>query len=76
MTEIETALARVQAVAARKGGLAELAREADVPYTTVHSFSDRNWSHKNLEVIEKLVAAADRIAARDAETASSTQDAA
>jgi precorrin-6B methylase 1 len=65
MTEIEAALQRIRTVADRKGGLAILAREADVPYTTVHSFSERDWSHKNLEVIEKLVAAADRIAARD-----------
>lgn len=75
MTEIEAALQRIRTVADRKGGLAELAREADVPYTTVHSFSERDWSHKNLEVVEKLVAAADRIAAR-AEAAESRDAAA
>lgn len=66
MTEIEQALERVRVVADRKGGLAKLAQEAGVPYSTVHSFSQRNWSHKNLEVIEKLAAAAERIAAQDA----------
>ena len=65
MTEIELALQRIRTVADRKGGLVKLAQEADVPYTTVHSFSQRNWSHKNLEVIEKLAAAAERIEARD-----------
>lgn len=70
MTEIEAALQRIRTVADRKGGLADLAREADVPYTTVHSFSERDWQHKNLEVVEKLVAAADRIAARDAASGS------
>jgi precorrin-6B methylase 1 len=66
MTEIEQAVQRIRDVADRKGGLVKLAAEADVPYTTVHSFSQRNWSHKNLEVIEKLAAAAERIAAQDA----------
>lgn len=65
MTEIEQALARIRAVANRKGGLAELSREAEVPYTTIHSFHQRDWQHKNLEVIEKLTAAADRIAQRE-----------
>jgi precorrin-6B methylase 1 len=64
MTEIAAAVERIRRIGARKGGLAELAREADVPYTTVHSFSERDWSHKNLTVIEKLVAAAERIEAR------------
>lgn len=61
MTEIEQAISRIRAVAEDKGGLARLAQEAGVPYSTVHSFHQRNWSHKNLEVIEKLSAAALRI---------------
>lgn len=69
MTEIEAALQRIRLVADRKGGLAELAREAEVPYTTVHSFADRDWGNKNLSVVEKLVAAADRITAREADAA-------
>jgi len=44
--------------------VAEFAREAEVPYTTVHAFKERDWTHKNLEIIDKLAAAADRIIAR------------
>ena len=67
MTEIGSAIERIRKVGDRKGGLADLAREADVPYTTVHSFSERGWTHKNLAVIEKLAAAAERIEARGSE---------
>lgn len=66
MSEIEVALQRIRAVADKRGGLVKLAQEADVPYTTVHSFAQRGWSNKNLEVIEKLAAAAERIEAQDA----------
>ncbi|WP_292229393.1 hypothetical protein [Brevundimonas sp.] len=48
--------------AAEAHGLAALAREAGVPYTTVKSFSDRNWTHKNLEIITALNGAAVRLA--------------
>lgn len=64
MTEITAAIERIRRVGDRKGGLADLAREADVPYTTVRSFSGRGWTHKNLAVIEKLAAAAERLEAR------------
>ncbi len=40
--------------AAETYGLAALARDADVPYTTVKSFADRDWSHKNLDVVRAL----------------------
>lgn len=63
MTEIAAAIERIRRVAEAKGGLARIAAEADVPYTTVHSFQQRDWSHKNIEVIEKLAAAAERIEA-------------
>lgn len=63
MTEITAAVDRIRRVADRKGGLTLLAQEAGVPYTTVHSFSQRGWTNKNLDVIEKLVAAAERIEA-------------
>lgn len=66
MTQIASAIDRIRRVAGARGGMARLAQEAEVPYTTVHSFSQRNWSHKNLEVIEKLAAAAERIEAQDA----------
>jgi hypothetical protein len=76
MTEIEAALERIRAVADRRG-LAELARVAGVPYTTVHSFHERGWTNKNLKVVQKLVSAADEIAARaDSDDDAPTQDAA
>jgi hypothetical protein len=59
MTEIADTIDNIRAVA-DDIGLAELAREAGVPYTTVKSFADRGWTHKNLDVIEKLGAAAHR----------------
>jgi hypothetical protein len=60
MSEISSAIESIRQ-AAGKAGLVELAREAGVPYTTVHSFSNRQWSHKNLDVLEKLAGAAQRI---------------
>lgn len=65
MSEIATALERIWRVADRKGGPARLAEEAGVPYTTVHSLVQRR-KHKNLEVIQKLMAAAERIESKDA----------
>lgn len=65
MTEISHTLEAVRKTAERVG-LAEFARAADVPYTTVKSFSDRGWSHKNLEVLQKLADAASRLDAKDA----------
>jgi lambda repressor-like predicted transcriptional regulator len=47
--------------AVKAASLADLAREAGVPYTTVHSFAEREWTHKNLETFEKLASAARRI---------------
>jgi len=64
MTDIAAAIEQIRQVTKEKGSLAELARESGVPYSTVHSFADRDWTHKNLEVIEKLAAAAQRIAAK------------
>lgn len=55
--------------AAETVNLAEFAREAGVPYTTVHAFRERNWSHKNLAVIDKLTVAARRILARKRDAA-------
>lgn len=65
MNEMERAIARIREMADRRG-LAELSREAGVPYSTVHSFAQRAWSNKNLEVLQKLSAAAERLALRDA----------
>lgn len=66
MTDIAAAIAQIRRVTQAKGALAELAQESGVPYSTVHSFAKRDWTHKNLEVIEKLAAAAQRIADRAA----------
>jgi hypothetical protein len=60
MSEIAAAIESIK-TAAERVGLANLAREAGVPYTTVKSFADRGWSHKNLDAIEKLATAADRL---------------
>lgn len=65
MSEIAQTIGRIRAVADLKG-LAELASEAGVPYSTVHSFAKRGWSHKNLDVLEKLSAAADRMIKKSA----------
>jgi precorrin-6B methylase 1 len=54
---------------AQKVGLGELAREAGVPYTTVKSFADRGWEHKNFEVLERLWCAAERLRERDSASA-------
>lgn len=64
MTEISTATDSIRQ-AAEAAGLPELAREAGVPYTTVRSFAERGWSHKNLETFEKLASAAKRINRRN-----------
>jgi hypothetical protein len=60
MTQIYQTIETIRQ-AADLHGVGALAREAGVPYTTVKSFSDRNWSHKNLDLIDKLVNAAGRL---------------
>lgn len=60
MTCIDSTIAAV-AETAKRVGLGVLAAEAGVPYTTVKSFSDRDWSHKSLSVIKALAAASDRL---------------
>lgn len=61
MTQVNDIINNVRK-AAETHGLAALAREADVPYTTVKSFADRGWSNKNLQVIDALARASDRLA--------------
>ena len=61
MTQVNDIINNVRR-AAETHGLAALAREADVPYTTVKSFSDRGWSNKNLQVIDALARASNRLA--------------
>jgi hypothetical protein len=57
MSPVAQAIVAVRQSADRVG-LGELARVAGVPYTTVKSFADRGWENKNLEVLERLYAAA------------------
>lgn len=68
MTQITETISTIQE-AAERVGLAEFARVADVPYTTVKSFADRGWSHKNFEVLQKLAAAAQKLAPRTSKAA-------
>jgi len=63
METLDEGMKRVAAVAARVG-VARLAREAGVPKSTVQSFRARDWELKSLPTCEKLIAAADRLAAR------------
>lgn len=65
MDQIGSAIQNVKA-AAQTYGLSALAREADLPYTTVKSFADRDWSHKNLDTVRALIGAADRLSATKA----------
>lgn len=60
MDPIQTAINDVKRAADARG-LRALSDESGVPYTTVKSFSDRQWAHKNLEVLRKLAAAAARL---------------
>lgn len=53
----------LQTVAAGRGGVARLAREAGVAESTVRSLADRQWKSKPVETFDKLLDAARRIAA-------------
>lgn len=60
MQTIEERMKRVGEIA-EIVGLAELAREAGMPRTTVRSYHDRDWRLASLANCEKLIAAADRL---------------
>lgn len=60
MSQVAETIIRVRSTAQRVG-LAEFARAAGVPYTTVKSFADRGWTNKNLEVLTLLDEAAQRL---------------
>lgn len=47
--------------AAETFGLPALSRESGVPYTTVKSYADRDWSHKGLDVFSALARASGRM---------------
>jgi hypothetical protein len=72
MSDVARAIQNIEAVA-EELGLAEFAREADVPYTTAADWKSRGWRPKWVVTLEKFAAAADR---RRAPEASPTQDAA
>lgn len=61
MSQISDTIQTIR-LAAGRVGLAKLALEAGVPLTTVRSFAGRSWRHKNLETLEKLAEAAQRLA--------------
>lgn len=60
MSEIENVLSEIR-LAAEAVGIPVLAAEAGVPLTTVRSYAERGWTHKNLAVIQSLSAAAKRL---------------
>jgi len=60
MSEIENVLNEIRQ-AAEVVGIPALAQEAGVPLTTVRSYAERGWTHKNLAVIQSLSAAAKRL---------------
>lgn len=60
--------------AAEKVSLVEFAKEAEVPYTTAHACKQRNWTHGQLETLDKLAAAAERILARQDAAVRRTDD--
>jgi len=60
MTDIEDAVREVRENADRFG-LVALAREAGVPYTTLHTFARRGWRLKSLDMMESLIAAGARL---------------
>jgi len=60
MDSIDTVILNVRK-AAETQGLAALAREAGVPYTSLKSFSDRGWTNKHLLMLQRLDSAACRL---------------
>ena len=69
MQTVAEGMERVAQMAERVG-VAELAREAGMPQSTVRSFRDRGWALKSLPNCEKLIAAAERLERSQAQTRS------
>ena len=59
MSDLNDAINQIIAVEADIG-LAELAREADVPYTTAVDWKAKGWRPKTIATFERLVGAAAR----------------
>lgn len=64
MVDFSGSLERLKRIGDTKGGAKALSAEAGVPASTVYSFKKRGWSHKNLDVLAKLMEAAERIEQR------------
>lgn len=59
MSDLTQAIDRISKVEAEIG-LAELAREADIPYTTAADWKARGWRPKTVVTLERLLEAAER----------------
>lgn len=59
MSDLTQAINRIIEVEAAIG-LAELAREADIPYTTAADWKARGWRPKTVITLERLIEAAER----------------
>ncbi len=59
MSNISRAIQLIEA-AEKEIGVAELAREAELPYTTVVGWKAQQWRPKWVATLEKLAAAAER----------------
>ena len=61
--DVEVALENIRSVAERNGGVARLAEEAGLPYTTVHAFTRKplEKQHNQIRVFERLAEAAAKL---------------
>lgn len=64
MDNLVDAVGALEAVAAQKGGIALLAREAGVPESTARSLQQKKWQSKPVDTFEKLASAARRLIER------------
>lgn len=55
-------LETIRKIAATEKGVAALARESGIPYTTLRSMAERDWTHKSVVSLVRLSEAAHRIA--------------
>ena len=65
MSKLTDTIRDLEEVASRKGGIALLAREAEVPQSTARSLSLIGWRSKPVETFDKLGTAARKILAQD-----------
>jgi hypothetical protein len=67
MSDLQSGLQRVRTIGDQPGGIARLAEESGLPYSSVHSFARRGWRHRSLDFLVRLSQAAERITARQTE---------